>query len=453
MFSKVLIANRGEIAVRIIRACRELGIPTVAVYSEADRECRHLSLADEAVCIGPGPAKESYLRADRILAAAKATKAEAIHPGYGFLSENPGFSQACADAGLIFIGPPPKAIQALGNKIAAREIAAKNGVPIVPGITLKGRKSVAKEAAALGLPVMIKAAAGGGGKGLRVVRDESALAGEIERASTEAKAAFGDGTVYIEKYIERPRHVEIQILADRNGNVVAAPERDCTVQRRHQKLVEESPSPAVSPELRQRMQDAAIRIAKGSGYSSIGTVEFLLDPKGQFYFMEVNTRLQVEHPITEAVTGVDLVNEQIRLAAGEDLDITQDRISEIRCHALEHRINAEDPDRGFAPCPGRIEVFRTPAGPGVRVDTHIYTFYTIPSYYDSLLAKLVVWAPTRKEAIARSLRALWELRFSGEGLASTAQFHERLLQDPRFISGDIDTHFVDDLLGEGKADA
>jgi acetyl-CoA carboxylase, biotin carboxylase subunit len=443
MFTKILVANRGEIAVRIIRACKELGIPTVAVYSEADRESRHLSMAEEAVCIGPGPASESYLRKDRILAAAKVTGAQAIHPGYGFLSENAAFAQACADAGVVFIGPPVEAIKSLGDKIAAKELAQRCNVPVIPGWNGRGGGDPLREASAIGLPLMIKAAAGGGGRGLRVVRDMAQLEPELERASREAKAAFGDGTLYMEKYIERPRHVEVQIMGDKHGSVVAMVERDCTVQRRHQKLIEESPSPAVKPSMRREMQEAAVRLAKGCSYSNVGTVEFLLDPEGNFYFIEVNTRLQVEHPVTEVVTKIDLVVEQIRLAAGQRLHYSQERASEIRAHGLEVRINAEDPRRGFAPCPGRIDRMILPGGPGVRVDTHVYQDYTIPAYYDSLLAKLIVWAPDRDMAIHRAWAALDEFRLSGKHLTTTAGFHSKVLKDPRFVAADYDTHFAD----------
>lgn len=448
MFRKILIANRSEIAVRVIRACRELGVKTVAVYSEADRESRHVAMADEAVCIGPGPALQSYLRQDRLLAAAKRTGADAIHPGYGFLSENAKFARACGQHGVTFIGPSPESILALGDKLGGKALAIQADVPVVPGASGDSADALVREAAQVGFPVMVKASAGGGGKGLRVVRDPKALRGEVERASAEAKAAFGDGTVFLEKFIERPRHVEIQLAADKYGNVAAAVERDCTVQRRHQKLIEESPSPKVTPEIRRRMQEAAIRLAKACRYSNVGTVEFLLDTDGRFYFIEVNTRLQVEHPVTESVTGLDLMVEQIRLAAGERLSFDQARASEIRCHAIEHRINAEDPARGFAPCPGLVTDLTFPAGPGVRVDSHLYPGYTVPSYYDSLLAKLIVWAPDRRSCIARSLRALGELRVGG--IATTAPFHERVLRDERFAASQFDTHFADHLMKESQ---
>ena len=443
MFNKILIANRGEIAVRVIRACRELGIRTVAVYSQADRESRHVSLADEAVCIGAPPGRESYLNQERILSAAKVTGAQAIHPGYGFLSENAAFAQACADRGLTFIGPSAASIRQLGHKAVAKELARRSQVPVVPGTKGCVEKDFMKEAEAIGFPVMVKAAAGGGGKGLRLVRDRSGLESELKTAQTEAQAAFGDGSVYIEKFIERPRHVEIQIAADGHGDVVALPERDCTVQRRHQKLIEESPSPAVTPKIREAMMEAAIRLAKAASYSSVGTVEFLLDRSGSFYFSEVNTRLQVEHPVTETVTGLDLVREQILLAMGERLSFDQARASRILAHSIEHRVNAEDPERGFAPCPGMVTSLRLPGGPGVRVDTHLYAGYTIPSYYDSLLAKLIIAAPDRAAAIRRSLRALRE--FEVGGIHTTLGFHAKVLSHPKFQEGDFDTHFIDTL--------
>jgi acetyl-CoA carboxylase biotin carboxylase subunit len=445
MFKKILIANRGEIAVRTIRACREMGIRSVAVYSEADRASRHAGLADEAICIGPGPATDSYLRADRILSAAKMTGAQAVHPGYGFLSENAKFAQACDEKGIAFIGPPHQAITALGDKLGGKDLAEKAGVLAVPGVKGAVDSSFLKKAGKIGFPLMVKASAGGGGKGLRVVRDPDKLKGEIERASTEAKASFGDGTVFAEKFIERPRHVEIQLAADKRGNVVACVERDCTVQRRHQKLIEESPSPAVTPEIRTRMQEAAIRLAKACDYFSVGTVEFLLDREGNFYFIEVNTRLQVEHPVTETVTGLDLMTEMISIAAGEKLSFDQARASEIRAHSIENRINAEDPARDFAPCPGTIDELILPAGAGVRVDTHLYQGYTIPTYYDSLLAKLIVGGSDRSAAIARALRALGEFHVKGEGIQTTIPFHREVLAHPDFASGDFDTAFVDRL--------
>jgi acetyl-CoA carboxylase, biotin carboxylase subunit len=440
MFKKILIANRSEIAVRVIRACRELGVKTVAVYSEADRESRHVAMADESVCIGPGPSKLSYLDQGAVLSAAKLKGADAIHPGYGFLSENADFSEACRAAGIAFIGPPPEASRKLGFKSAGKAVAIAAQVPVVPGT--KGDISTVdpKEIEAIGYPVLIKASAGGGGKGMRVVRSAAELKPQLEAAATEAKAAFGDGSVFIEKLLERPRHVEIQIIADKHGHCVAFPERDCTVQRRHQKLVEESPSPALTPDIRRDMQQAAIRLAKAAGYENVGTVEFLFQD-GKFYFIEVNARLQVEHPVTELVAGVDLMELMIRVAAGEKLPFGQERASEIRCHAIEHRINAEDPDRGFMPCPGRIESLELPGGAGVRVDTHAYPGYTIPSYYDSMIAKLIVYAGDRPAALRRSLRALGELKV--EGVRTTASLHAKVVAHPVFASGDFDTHFIE----------
>ncbi|MBI5622795.1 MAG: acetyl-CoA carboxylase biotin carboxylase subunit [Elusimicrobia bacterium] len=448
MFTKILVANRSEIAVRVIRACREMGIRSVAVYSEADRESLHVRLADEAVCIGPAPASASYLNVEAILSAAKVTGAEAVHPGYGFLAENADFSQACADSGLVFIGPKPDAVRRLGFKSEARDLARKAGVPIVPGSAGLLGSDYAAEAAKVGFPVMVKAAAGGGGKGLRLVRDPKDLDAQVRMAKAEAGSAFKDDSIYLEKFIEHPRHVEIQIAADTAGGVVAFPERDCTVQRRHQKLIEESPSPAVTPDIRRRMQEAARALAKAAGYSNVGTVEFLLDTDGSFYFMEVNTRLQVEHPVTELVTGLDLVQMQIRLAAGEKLPLGQERASEIRAHSIEHRVNAEDPARSFAPCPGTITALSLPGGPGVRVDTHVYAGYTVPSYYDSLIAKLIVSAPDRPAAISRGLRALGEFRI--EGIKTTLPFHREVLAHPLFGGGVFDTGFIS-VMGDAPA--
>ena len=451
MFKKILIANRSEIAVRVIRAARELGIKTVAVYSDADRESRHVAMADQSVCIGPGPSKLSYLDQEAVLSAAKITGADAIHPGYGFLSENADFSEECGRRGITFIGPPPSASRKLGFKSAGKAVAKQANVPCVPGTQGDITSVDPKEIAEIGYPVLIKASAGGGGKGMRVVRTAEELKPQLEAAATEAKAAFGDGSVFIEKLLERPRHVEIQIIADKHGNVVAFPERDCTVQRRHQKLVEESPSPALTPEIRKDMQQAAIRLAKAAGYQNVGTVEFLFQD-GKFYFIEVNARLQVEHPVTELVAGVDLMEMMIRVAAGEKLPIDQTRASEIRCHAIEHRINAEDPDRNFMPCPGRIESLTLPGGAGVRVDTHVYPGYTIPSYYDSMIAKLIISAGDRPAALRRSLRALGELEVGG--LKTTAGLHAKVVAHPVFMAGDFDTHFIEKTkLLEEKAHA
>ncbi len=440
MFKKILIANRSEIAVRVIRAAREMGIKTVAVYSDADRESRHVAMADESVCIGPGPSKLSYLDQEAVLTAAKITGADALHPGYGFLSENADFSELCGKRGIVFIGPPPEASRKLGFKSAGKAVAKAANVPCVPGTKGDIETVDPQEIAEIGYPVLIKASAGGGGKGMRVVRGPEELKSQLEAAATEAKAAFGDGSVFIEKLLERPRHVEIQICADKHGNVVAFPERDCTVQRRHQKLVEESPSPALTPEIRRDMQQAAIRLAKAAGYQNVGTVEFLFQD-GKFYFIEVNARLQVEHPVTELVAGVDLMELMIRVAAGEKLPFDQARASEIRCHAIEHRINAEDPDNNFMPCPGRIESLELPGGAGVRVDTHAYPGYTIPSYYDSMIAKLIISAADRPKALRRSLRALGELKVGG--VKTTAGMHAKVVANPVFMAGDFDTHFLE----------
>ncbi len=444
MFKKILIANRGEIAVRVIRACRELGIPSVAVYSEADRSSMHVRLADEAVCIGPAPARESYLNMDAVLAACEITKADAVHPGYGFLSENEDFAAACAKAKVTFIGPSPEAILKLGNKVEARAVAKKAGVPLVPGTDGPVRGDFRKEAERIGFPLMIKAAAGGGGKGLRRVTNVEELEREARMAQSEARAAFGDDSIYLERYVQNPRHVEIQVAADVHGAAVAFPERDCTVQRRHQKLIEESPSPAATPQIRKAMIEAALALVKASNYTNVGTVEFLMDPEGRFYFIEVNTRLQVEHPVTELVAGVDLVKLQIALAAGRPLPFNQERAQRILGHAIEHRLNAEDPDNGFAPCPGEISSLQLPGGPGVRLETHLYTGYTVPSYYDSLLAKLVCFAEDRPSALARSRRALGELEIGG--IKTTAGFHLKVLGTSDFASGKIDTGFADRLL-------
>jgi acetyl-CoA carboxylase biotin carboxylase subunit len=447
VFEKVLVANRGEIALRVIRACRELGIATVAVFSEADRDCLHVAYADEAVCIGPPPAVKSYLVSESLVAAAQSHGATAIHPGYGFLAENAAFSRLCSDNDIKFIGPRPESIDLMGDKAAARTTMMAAGVPVTPG----SQGVVDDEAAAaavvleIGLPVMVKAAAGGGGKGIRVVHDADALAAAVRQAQNEAQAAFGDGAVYVEKYIAAPRHVEIQVLADGEGHAVHLGERDCSIQRRHQKLVEESPSPAVSPELRDRMGAAAVAAAVAADYEGAGTVEFLLDPEGRFYFMEMNTRVQVEHCVTEVVTGIDIVKTGIRIAAGEGLPLRQDDVR-FAGHAIEFRINAEDPERDFLPSPGLVTRWLTPGGPWVRIDSHVYQGYTVPPFYDSLLAKLVVWGRDRDECIARSRWALSQ--FVVEGVQTTIPFHLRVLDHPRFVSGDVSTHFIDDHLRE-----
>ncbi len=443
MFRKILIANRGEIALRIIRTCKELGIKTVAVYSEADRYSLHVRFADEAVCIGPGPSKESYLNIPRIIAAAEITNAEAIHPGYGFLAENAMFAEICESSGIKFIGPTPDAIEAMGDKSLAKETMRKAGVPVIPGSegiveTLEEAREIANE---IGYPIMLKASAGGGGKGMRLVHNDNELENAWQTARAEAEAAFGNPSLYIEKFIEKPRHVEIQILADEYGKVIHLGERDCSIQRRHQKLIEESPSPIITPELREAMGQAAIKGAKSVKYRNAGTIEFLVDKDGNFYFMEMNTRIQVEHPVTEMVYGIDIVKEQIRIAAGEKLNVKQSQLKP-NGHAIECRINAEDPFNGFRPSPGKITALHFPGGYGVRIDSHIYQEYVVPPYYDSLLAKLIVHAKTRDEAIARMLRALEE--FVIEGVHTTIPFHIKLLNSPEFRGGiDYDTKFVD----------
>jgi acetyl-CoA carboxylase biotin carboxylase subunit len=440
LFNKVLIANRGEIALRIIRACRELGIKTVAVYSEADRYSLHVRFADEAVCIGPPASKESYLNIPRLIAAAEVTNADAIHPGYGFLAENAGFAEICATSGLTFIGPKPESITAMGDKALAKETMLKAGVPVVPGsngvITdLNVAKSVASE---VGYPVMIKATGGGGGRGMRIVREVGELENAYRTASHEAETAFGNPSLYIEKYLEEPHHVEIQVMGDRYGDVIHYGERDCSIQRRHQKLVEESPSPAITQELRDAMGAAAVKGAKSVHYQGAGTIEFLLDKHKNFYFMEMNTRIQVEHPVTEEVMGVDLVKMQIEVAAGSRLKKVRPK---PQGHAIECRINAEDPNFDFRPSPGRITSFHLPGGFGVRVDTHAYAGYEIPPYYDSLVAKLIVRGKTRVEAIDKMYHTLDE--FIIEGIQTTIPFHKKLMQDSRFRSGRFDTGFVE----------
>ena len=451
MFKKVLIANRGEIALRVIRACKELGLQTVAIYSEADRESLHVRFADDDVCVGPAPAKESYLKIPRIIAAAEITGADAIHPGYGFLAENAEFAETCAASDIVFIGPTAEQIRIMGDKAQARRAMAEVGVPIVPGTP--GPVSDPEEALSfareIGFPVIIKAAAGGGGKGMRVARDPDEFLRSFSLARSEALSAFGSDEVYVEKYLERPRHVEFQILGDKYGNVLHLGERDCSIQRRHQKLIEEAPSPAVTPELRERMGEAAVRGAKAIEYIGAGTIEMLLDQDGSFYFMEMNTRIQVEHPVTEVLTGVDLVKEQILVAAGERLSI--DAMPPLRGHVIECRINAEDPSRGFQPSPGRIEVFHPPGGPGVRLDTHVYAGYTVPPYYDSLLAKLIVQGRDRREAIRRMQIALES--FIIEGVTTTAPFLARVISDERFQRGEVDTKFLEreiNLFTEGS---
>lgn len=440
MFSKILIANRGEIALRIIRTCREMGISTVAVYSEADRDSLHVRFADEAVCIGPPPSSESYLNIPRIMAAASITGASAIHPGYGFLAENSEFARICEDTDIQFIGPSSEMIAAMGDKALAKETMKSAGVPTVPGSdgevdTLPEAKKVVED---IGLPVIIKASAGGGGKGMRIVRDMNDLDNQFTLARNEAERAFGNGAVYIERYIESPRHIEIQILGDQHGNITHLGERECSIQRRHQKLIEESPSPVVTPELRERMGEAAIAGAKAVRYEGAGTVEFLFDSDGSFYFMEMNTRVQVEHPVTEEVVGVDIVREQIRIASGEKISR---RKHQPVGHAIECRINAEDPYHDFRPSPGIITSFHQPGGYGIRVDTHTYQSYMIPPHYDSLVAKLITRGRTREEAVTRMKYALEE--FVIEGVQTTIPFHVKVMEDERFKKGEFNTHFLE----------
>ncbi len=440
MFRKVLIANRGEIALRVIRACKELGVRTVAVFSEADRDSLHVRFADEEVCIGPPSARESYLNIPRIIAAAEITGADAIHPGYGFLAENAEFSEICQRSEITFIGPTPEQIRQMGDKAAARRAMREVGVPIVPGTdTLNDVEEALEAAREIGFPVLIKAAAGGGGKGMRVAQDEDDFLRQFSMARNEAAAAFNDESVYLEKYLASPRHIEFQVLGDQHGRVVHLGERDCSIQRRHQKLIEEAPSPALTPELREAMGDAAVRGAAAIGYVGAGTIEFLLDEDGSFYFMEMNTRIQVEHPVTELVTGYDLVKEQIRAAAGLPLSVAE--TVEFHGHAIECRINAEDPDRNFAPSPGTIHTFHPPGGPGVRLDTHVYAGYRVPPFYDSLLAKLIVHGSTREEALARMRIALSS--FVLEGVHTTIPFLLRVLDHPDFIAGEVDTKFLE----------
>jgi acetyl-CoA carboxylase biotin carboxylase subunit len=442
MFRKILIANRGEIALRVIRACRELGVRSVAVYSEADARAPHVREADEAVLIGPAPSSESYLKGEAIIAAALKTGAEAIHPGYGFLAEREWFARAVREAGLVFIGPPAEAIAAMGSKTAARELAIKAGTPVVPGTTtaLRDATEASEVADRFGYPVLLKAAAGGGGKGMRVVHKREELASALESAQREAKNAFGDDAVYVEKYIVGPRHVEIQILGDSYGTMLYLGERECSVQRRHQKMIEEAPSIAVTPELRFRMGTAAVAAAKAAGYVNAGTCEFLLDASGEFYFLEMNTRIQVEHPVTELVTGVDLVQWQIRIAAGERLPFKQTELVP-RGWAMECRITSEDPANGFLPSTGRIQYLHVPSGPGVRWDGGIETGSEITLYYDPMLAKLIVWAPTRLEAVARMHRALLELTI--EGVDTSRDFHLRVMEDAEFRSGAIEIQWLE----------
>ncbi len=449
MFKKILIANRGEIALRVIRACKELSIQTVAVYSEADRESLHVRFADDDVCIGPAPARDSYLRIPRLIAAAEICGADAIHPGYGFLAENAEFAETCAASHIAFIGPTAEQIRMMGDKAAARKAMTAVGVPVVPGTPgpVEDVDEALGFAKKIGFPVIIKAAAGGGGKGMRVAADADDFARAFQLARSEALSAFGNGDVYVEKYLQRPRHIEFQIMGDKHGNVIHLGERDCSVQRRHQKLIEESPSPAMTPKLREKMGNDAVRGAKAIDYVGAGTIEMLLDEDGSYYFMEMNTRIQVEHPVTEMITGVDLVKEQIRVASGEKLSIKE--LPPLRGHVIECRVNAEDPARNFQPSPGRIDVFHPPGGPGVRIDTHIYAGYTVPPFYDSLLAKVICQGRDRAEAVKRMQVALES--FVLEGVTTTIPFLARVMQNPRFQSGKIDTKFLEresDLMKE-----
>jgi acetyl-CoA carboxylase biotin carboxylase subunit len=447
VFKTVLIANRGEIALRVIRACHELGIKAVAVYSEADRESLHVRFADAEVCIGPAPARESYLNIPRLIAAAEVTGAEAIHPGYGFLAENAEFSEICQRSGITFIGPTPDQIRAMGDKATARRTMIEHNVPTVPGTpdVVKDPDQALAAAKKIGFPIMIKASAGGGGKGMRIARDVDSFTKLLQQAQTEAQAAFNDPGVYLERMVERPRHVEFQVFGDKKGRIVHLGERDCSVQRRHQKLIEEAPSPAMTPELRKRMGDAAVKAAAAIKYIGAGTIEFLLAPNGEFYFIEMNTRIQVEHPVTEVTTSLDLVKEQIRVAAGEPLTFPKEQVTH-RGWAIEFRINAEDPDRNFAPSPGQITTFHPPGGPGVRLDTHVYSGYRVPPHYDSLLAKLIVFGNTRDEALARGRNALGS--FVIEGVHTTIPFLLEVARDERFIKGQVDTSFLDRFMAE-----
>ncbi|HJC65816.1 MAG: acetyl-CoA carboxylase biotin carboxylase subunit [Lachnospiraceae bacterium] len=442
MFKKILIANRGEIAVRIIRACREMGIQTVAVYSEADRDCLHTLLADEAICIGPAPSSQSYLNMEQILAATVALNADAIHPGFGFLSENAKFAKLCAECNIAFIGPSAEIINRMGNKSEARRTMIEAGVPVVPGSKepVHQAEEALEMAKAIGFPVMIKASSGGGGKGMRISRGEEDFIENFNSAQLESVKGFSDDTMYIEKYIEKPRHIEFQIMADKFGNVVHLGERDCSIQRRHQKVLEESPCEVISDDLRRRMGETAVRAAKAVGYENAGTIEFLLDKNQDFYFMEMNTRIQVEHPVTEMVTGLDLIKEQIRIAAGEPLSVTQDQVA-IKGHAIECRINAENPEKHFMPCPGWITNLHMPGGNGVRVDSHIYCNYKVPANYDSMLMKLIVYDKDRASAIAKMRSALGELII--EGIDTNVDFQYEILENKAFQEGDTDTGFIE----------
>jgi acetyl-CoA carboxylase biotin carboxylase subunit len=445
MFDKILIANRGEIALRIIRACKELGIKTLAVYSTADVDSLHVQLADEAICIGKASSQESYLKIDRIISAAEIGDVDAIHPGYGFLAENAHFAEVCESCNIKFIGPKPAAIRAMGDKSVARATARKAGVPVTPGSpgVVESDQEALKIAKQIGYPIMIKAVAGGGGRGMRIAHNDVSFAKEFHVARNEAEKAFGDGRVYIEKYIERPRHIEFQILADSHGKVIHLGERDCSVQRRHQKLIEEAPSPFLTPDLRKKMGKAAVRAAEAAEYENAGTIEFLVDAKGNFYFIEMNTRIQVEHPVTEEVTGIDLIKQQIRITNGEKLEFDQGDIT-FEKHAIECRINAEDPARNFAPSPGTIGLYYAPGGHGVRIDSHVYSGYVIPPYYDSMIGKLICFGSTRKVALERAYRALSE--YLVRGIKTTIPLHKAIMADPLFIEGKATTAYMEEFL-------
>ncbi len=451
MIQKILIANRGEIALRIVRACRELGIKTLAVYSEADVQSLHVQLADEAICIGGPKSEDSYMRADRIISAAEIADVDAIHPGYGFLSENAKFAEQCESCNIKFIGPKSHSIKIMGDKSVARETVRKANVPTVPGSDgpIESEAAAVKIARKIGYPIIIKAVAGGGGRGMRIAHNDVSFAKEYHIARAEAEKTFGNGSVYIEKFVQNPRHIEFQILADSHGKVLHLGERDCSVQRRHQKLIEESPSPFLTSDLRKRMGKAAVRAAEAAEYENAGTIEFIVDAKGEFYFIEMNTRIQVEHPVTEEVTGIDLIKEQIRIAAGEKLNLDQKDI-EFRGHAIECRINAEDPARNFIPSPGTIGLYYAPGGHGVRVDSHVYSGYTIPSYYDSMIGKLIAYGENRKTALERMYRALSEYLI--RGIKTTIPLHKAILSDPIFIAGKATTAYLEEFLSRTPPD-
>jgi len=451
VFSKILIANRGEIAIRVIRACKEMGIRTVAVYSEADRNSLHVRLADEAICVGGAKAEQSYLNIPAIISAAEITDVDGIHPGYGFLSQNAHFAEICESCNITFIGPSAQAIRLMGDKLAAKDLMRKAGIPIIPGsmTAIRSKEEALKTARRIQYPVIVKAAGGGGGRGMRVCHNDVRLISALMTCQAEAQASFGNSDVFVEKYLQEPRHIEFQILADRFGHTMHLGERDCTIQRRHQKLIEEAPSPAVDPKLRRKMGELAVRAAKAAAYASVGTVEFLLDKNGLFYFIEMNTRIQVEHPVTEMVTGIDLIKEQIRVGAGEPLTLKQDEVR-LEGAAIECRINAEDPTNGFSPCPGRITMYHEPGGRGVRVDSYVFAGYDVPPHYDSLLAKVITVGPTRQDAIRVMQRALEE--FLIEPIRTTIPLHQQIMSDPTFWRGQIATDYLDRQfqLGEGN---